>query len=143
MEVGLGVLFSDSFSFNFSWTLTRVDSINTLPISALWGELSKFSWGAMICWCTFCATSVFVSGQSTLLKISCTLANASIGRPSFSSKPGKSIAAIEVAESISEKRTFIQTQNIKLSLVIVNFKKWKITRYLCSEVLGKLILCIP
>ena len=111
MEVGLGVLFSDSFSFGFSWTLTKVDSISTLPPSALWGELSKFSWGSMIWWCIFCATSVFVSGQSILLKISWTLGNTSTGMPSFSSKPGKSIAPIGVLESISEKRTCIQTKN--------------------------------
>jgi hypothetical protein len=46
-----------------------------------------------------------------LLKISWTFANASTGRPSFSSIPGKSIDIREVAASISEKRTFNQIKN--------------------------------
>jgi hypothetical protein len=51
------------------------------------------------------------SDQSTELKISLTLANASTGRPSFSSKPVKSSATTDAAASISEKRIFIQRIN--------------------------------
>jgi hypothetical protein len=48
------------------------------------------------------------SDHSTELNISLTLANASTGRPSFSSKPDKFSATMDAAASISEKRIFTQ-----------------------------------
>lgn len=160
----------DAFNFSCSLSFSRADSIIMLPFSAF-RAVSKFSWmkfDGVRCWSMFTATSSFGSSQSTLLKISWTLANASIGRPSFSSMPGKSIETREVAASISEKRTFIHTKYInsivfffyiKKEIILLvkhggqfhpNFKQnsacriaGEPRRYLCSEFLGKQILRIP
>ena len=106
------MLFSEALDsdFSFSW----LESCNELPVSAVRTETaSRLSWrilDAVICWRTFSAASAFGSSQSTLLKISWTLANASTGSPSFSSKPAKSIETGGPAASISEKRTLKRGQ---------------------------------
>jgi len=84
------------------------------PLVAAETPASNFSrriFEDVICWSTL-ATSSFESSQSTLLKISLTFANASTGRPSFSSTRGRSIEITEDEASISEKRTFNQKYNI-------------------------------
>lgn len=88
-------------------------------------ELTSFSWSkfeAVIFWSTLRAASAFGLSQSTLLKISWTLANASIGRPSFSSIFGNSTEISDAEASISEKRTFIQTHDL-FSLEKINTRK--------------------
>jgi hypothetical protein len=107
IDVGLLTLFSEALDSDFSFS--EVESGNKLPVSAVWTETaSNLPWrtlDAVICWSTFSAASAFGSSQSTLLKISWTLANASTGSPSFSSIPVQSIEIREAAAFISEKRT--------------------------------------
>lgn len=122
-----------TFGLGFSASSARFCSCDKLSLLLIGGK--NFNWlsvapskplssvsckifAEVIFWSTFSATSLLVSNQSTVLKISFTLANASTGRPPSPLISGTSSITGEDVESISEKITFIQKKKKEESLLL-------------------------